>query len=523
MTLIKKDLLDNNITQQFDNDIIIATSLAPGNKEFQRAAIRSWLSLGFKVVSLNVSDEVDILRPQFPEIEFVNVARSAVEKYGKPFIFFDDFLEFFRNHSVKICGIVNSDIIFPDPDLKNIIKIEAPGSFIYGSRIEVEDITNPSGAMLESGFDFFFFDREIISCYPKEEFCLGQQMWDWWAVLNPAVRGIPVKKIMGEFAYHVTHPQKWERESPLRLILQKYFPPIHQTDSMSDYLLFMFNLINHHTQFIFPDDVNNTEQPQILIVYDNQGSDLYNSVTYQSILNQTYSNIRIQVGKFTEFDFSQIKEEFVYFIEEGYLLNPSFVTTMVAKIGSADYAVCGLSRFYNRDLSFYQSLYMIHDLNGRFEYNYLAKNHYHVCTLFRTKSFIASEINERLLESRQMRFVGMGLVETSLDNYLKNELAEIREQRIFIYGAGGHTRLILENIETGYYNFCGILDKDDALDGRDFCGYRIFNRNRIKELSIDFILISSETYEKEIYDELKETVDERKLIRLYYDSVFYKA
>ncbi len=505
------------------NKTIIATSLAPKDYQIQENAVNSWLKLGFEVVSLNVYAEIDILKDHFRNIQFVEVKRSAINKYGKPYIYFDDILAYFQEIDSQICGIVNSDIRLLNPNLKNIIQAEAPGSFLYGSRIEIQSLENLNGAMLESGFDFFFFDREIISCYPQEEFCLGQQMWDWWAVLNPMAHGIPIKKIMGEFAYHVTHPQKWERDSPLRSILLKYFPPIHQDNNMSYYLLYMFNLINQHTQFIYPENIINTQQPRVLIVFNHQGADLNNSETYQSICNQIYSNIRLQIGKFSEVDFSQVKEEFIYFVEEGYLLNPTFISTMIAKIGTADYTICGLSRFYQKNFSFYQSLYMIHNLNGRFERNYLASDHFLICTVFRTKSFVGHEINERFLETRQMRFVGLGLVETSLNNYLKKELAEIRGERIFIYGAGGHTRFILESIETDYFNFGGILDKNEALDGQVFCGYPIFNRNRIKDLEIDYILISSETYEQEIYNELKMMFDERKLIRLYYDSVFYMS
>lgn len=189
--------------------LIIATSLTPKNVENQLRAVESWRHLGFQVVSVNAPDEISMIRAQFPDIEFVPAKRDGREKFGKPYIYFDDLLAYFKQSDSKICGIVNSDIHLLKEHLKSFVFHEAVNSLVYGSRVDVLTLDNLNGFFYHEGFDYFFFDREILPHYPSEEFCLGLPWWDYWALLIPLLNGVAVKKLTTPVAYHIDHPKNW--------------------------------------------------------------------------------------------------------------------------------------------------------------------------------------------------------------------------------------------------------------------------------------------------------------------------
>lgn len=198
-------------------DIIIATSLAPKNLDNQRTAIDSWKRLGFKVVSINSVDEIRVLQSKFTDIEFITAKRDARRDWGKPYIYFDDFLSFFKTTDVRVCGIINSDIHLKGESLKSIVKKEAADSFLFGCRLDVASLEAEDGRIFRDGFDYFFFDRKYLDIYPPDEFCLGLPWWDYWAVLVPLLQQVPVKKLVAPVAHHITHPLNWDENNWKRL------------------------------------------------------------------------------------------------------------------------------------------------------------------------------------------------------------------------------------------------------------------------------------------------------------------
>ncbi|MBP2627608.1 MAG: glycosyl transferase group 1 [Firmicutes bacterium] len=191
--------------------ITIATSLAPCKElDIQKKAVSSWLALGFKVVSINVPVEIEILQPSFPNIEFVKATRDARQQFGKPYVYFDDFLAYFSASKSKICGIVNSDIHLLKENFYTFISKAAINSFVYGSRVDIETFNNLQGEVLQDGFDYFFFDKQLVQYYPKSEFCIGLPLWDYWVILIPLFYRIPVKKVETAHAYHIKHQSNWD-------------------------------------------------------------------------------------------------------------------------------------------------------------------------------------------------------------------------------------------------------------------------------------------------------------------------
>ncbi len=194
-------------------DVIIATSIAPGKIELQQSAISSWLKLGFKVLSVNTRREIDLLLSDFPLVKFVEAERDASAVAGKPYIYFDDVLRALQAEGPAVCGIINSDIhLLAGAGFTEYIVENAFDGFIFGSRVDVDSLDFMYGEHYEEGFDFFFFNAEVIPVYPASDFCIGVPWWDYWAPLVPFLKGYPVKQLATSVAFHVKHPTKWSAE-----------------------------------------------------------------------------------------------------------------------------------------------------------------------------------------------------------------------------------------------------------------------------------------------------------------------
>jgi tetratricopeptide (TPR) repeat protein len=195
------------------NIVVVATSLAPRDIEIQADAIKSWTNLGIKVFSINCEEEIDLLRESFPQVKFIKAKRNGKRKFGKPYIFFDDFIYFFKSIESKIYGIINSDnFLISDSGIISFIQKHARNSLVYGSRVEIKSLENLDGYFYDRGFDFFFFDKSTLTCFPESEACIGVTWWDYWAAVMPVLENIEVKKLVSPLAYHITHQNRWDEE-----------------------------------------------------------------------------------------------------------------------------------------------------------------------------------------------------------------------------------------------------------------------------------------------------------------------
>ena len=212
-TDLTDDRCGDGLQPQKGTGLTIATSIAPGQLAKQVNAIKSWIKLGFDVVSINCKEEIETLKGAFPNIRFIQAKRDARNILGRPFIYFDDILEYLMQTDSEICGIINSDVYLAgDENIVSFIRSQAKNSLVYGARTEVDSLENMSGQVYEKGFDFFFFDKSLISHFPKSDFCIGATWWDYWMPLIPILAGCPVKKLVSPFAYHVRHPYKWDEK-----------------------------------------------------------------------------------------------------------------------------------------------------------------------------------------------------------------------------------------------------------------------------------------------------------------------
>lgn len=406
--------------------IPVMTSIAPFNIDNQRKAVSSWLDVGFKVMSYNCREEIEKLSPFFKDVEFVEAYRDARKDFGKPYVYFHDIMNFFKNSSYDICGIINSDIHLRGVNKKLIefIKNEAKDSLVFGQRIDIDSLDDLSGNMY-IGFDYFFFDRSIAVLYPEEKFCIGQPVWDYWIIFIAVINNIRTKRLTNHIAYHIKHKQNWSEEinsSLTDVVLGKYM------NFLGEYNLRREGLYREYKRYVFHknEDIyfsTDEKEKSILVVYnENRLKDNISSETYRSIANQQYSNYRIVKGTLESVDISNIKEEMVCYIDEGYIVESHFLKIMSESIKAANFAVCGVKITYPETMS----------IDFVYPHNKMENLAYadilHSCIIFKTDFLRSCEINGNINMSEAC-FIGQGIVEL-LSNRVKLLYEEGRYEQI---------------------------------------------------------------------------------------------
>jgi len=193
--------------------IVIVTSIAPGNLKNQQQAINSWQKLGFSVVSLNSRQEIELLQTNYQNVTFYSVEKDASAAVGKSLVYLKDLFNYLQTRGTKICGLVNSDIRLEAGDgLIDFLYKEGQNAVIFGSRVDVERPELTEGEIYQNGFDFFFFDKELLGLFPESKFCLGLPWWDLWVPAVAIQKGLTLKYLTTSVAYHCQHEVNYKQE-----------------------------------------------------------------------------------------------------------------------------------------------------------------------------------------------------------------------------------------------------------------------------------------------------------------------
>lgn len=220
--------------------IVLVTSIAPKGIENQQRAIASWIENGFRVISCNIDEEIDMIAESFPEVEFVRVKRDSRKINGKPCPYIYDMLQALKVKGGEVCGIVNSDIHLRSftKDMYEFLYDNAQENLVFFRRQEVSEIDKAGrkgSNLFFGGIDTFLFHRNIIDLIEDDGLILGQAMWDYWFPIVLERKGIAIKEMVNPITFHVAHATRWDdslTEGISYEICRKYFPEVSREDAI---------------------------------------------------------------------------------------------------------------------------------------------------------------------------------------------------------------------------------------------------------------------------------------------------
>ena len=182
------------------------TSLNPRNIEKTRDVVSNWLLYLSEVVAVQTAEESEILKPRFPEVQFViteDLDQTFDTKYPK-----------LRALIAECPGIIiNSDIeIHTDKDTFNRkLAYQDETVLKCGVRFDYEiDITGKK-KLNPYGIDIFNITNRLKSILIDPVYTIGQPGWDYYFVLEAHKHGIKVITQTKPMFYHRIHPINWAR------------------------------------------------------------------------------------------------------------------------------------------------------------------------------------------------------------------------------------------------------------------------------------------------------------------------
>jgi hypothetical protein len=174
---------------------------------WQTACIDSWKEHGFKVVSLNSKNEIDIFSRFTSSVEFFELPSN----HSRPKI--DDFSAAIKQSGCKAAGIINADcLIIPGTDIHTHLNDHLDG-IVMAERLNISPLTmRPTGKHCW-GFDAFFFSVEALHAINQDPFWgIGQNWWDYWLPLAFHFAGYTPRILPMPYLAHLDHEIAWKWE-----------------------------------------------------------------------------------------------------------------------------------------------------------------------------------------------------------------------------------------------------------------------------------------------------------------------
>lgn len=213
-------------------EIAIVTSIPPRvNREqdgrnigmqYQSDCVASWVAAGFKILSVNLPAEIEVLAQRYPEIEFVPVERDAGAIAGRPTPLIEDLLLTLERQQQSIVGMVNADVCMEmGKSWMEAIRDQVRSTIVIGHRLDLNSWSTQAGELVASGvpytggFDLFFFEKSAIrkcigSAGGDRPFSIGMPWWDFWLPVSLALQGHRVTRLEAPVAGHLIHPIKYD-------------------------------------------------------------------------------------------------------------------------------------------------------------------------------------------------------------------------------------------------------------------------------------------------------------------------
>jgi hypothetical protein len=173
---------------------------------YQNECIHSWISAGFRVVSLNRKSEIPYLQNEHPQVRFADSGSEDVRTR------IDVFFRHITANGERISGIINADCYFLDCHgiASKIRAGSQQKSIVPLRRLDIDHATlRPTGRKCV-GFDGFLFDTRFISRIEElGDWTIGMPWWDCWFPMAMHFAGARILMLDAPVLLHLEHEQRW--------------------------------------------------------------------------------------------------------------------------------------------------------------------------------------------------------------------------------------------------------------------------------------------------------------------------
>lgn len=177
----------------------ILTTLALSRIIEQKKAIKSWLTNGYSVFSINSKSDITKLSGIFQEVTFVETDQINTS-FGKDYVKLSAFIEWIKENKEAL--IINSDIeIYGKVEVKT-------GLTMFSRNDYHNDLT--TAKKFQSGFDAFFITQDFASKIPKSELVIGQCHWDYFIPMIAIRNKVPIYSPKYAPLYHKVHEVQYD-------------------------------------------------------------------------------------------------------------------------------------------------------------------------------------------------------------------------------------------------------------------------------------------------------------------------
>ncbi len=204
--------------------VVVATSIPPrlirqdANSDFpgyQRFCVRSWISNGFRVLSINHPEEIASLAPLYPEVEFIAATRDAREWTGRNNPYIADLLAGLVRTGAPVLGIINSDLLFePSSAWEEELPALVPRSMVVAHRYNANALRG--GSLRQYlGLDCFFFDKAMASSLLDDAmpYAMGLPWWDCWLPCVALLQQRDIIVVDRPAVMHLAHQQAYSAQA----------------------------------------------------------------------------------------------------------------------------------------------------------------------------------------------------------------------------------------------------------------------------------------------------------------------
>jgi len=181
--------------------------------EYASMCVRSWRSSGFDPVTVNSHNEAiaDVVHEE--NVRSIRIDRDAQKDYGKPLVFFSDFLKAACAGCEGPIAITNADIVLDVPgDVYDRISSLPQGKSLVAKRLDVDDFGSSAGSEYRHGYDLFVFHTADLRKFSFEGFVFGMPWWDHVLPIDMYLNGIEGLPSDLPIAFHLKHSERWDFE-----------------------------------------------------------------------------------------------------------------------------------------------------------------------------------------------------------------------------------------------------------------------------------------------------------------------